>query len=115
MKTVYIVIEASGEYEDYQERNCGAYFSQEKALVQMAKMKEAQERNKCLYELCQECPLNDWTLSPEEIQKNKEGYSSYCPYVKDITIDKYENCYCPNSYFLFEEATYFIKALEVEE
>lgn len=115
MKIVYMVIEYSGEYEDYQERICGAYFSEEKAQAKIAKLKEAQEKDKCQFELCQECPANDWTLSRSEFEKIREEYSTYCPYIKDVVIDENEDCYCSLSCFYFEEAGYFVKTVEVEE
>lgn len=120
MKQVYMIIECSGEYEDYHERCVAAYFQKEKAWVKRDELEgiAEQRREQCVK--CDNCH-NRYLYSinnEDEFERFLESPpSGYCDYLKNIEWnEEWELVTCDNSCRCwYDNVTYRIDTLEVEE
>ena len=109
---IYQIHEYSGEYEDYRDYIVGSYLNKEKAI---AKMKELQwnDREKWTQAaLCSECPIIDED-EMEDLDTVLKECSKWCGNAK-IIKDRF-GYDCENYQYYWDEATYDIKEVEVEE
>lgn len=104
---IYQLHEYSGEWEDYRDRIIGSYLRKERAEEEKAK---AEAKEKELVEQsnkCDDCPyLYDAYITNEELL-------SYCSKAKLEEDD--DDINCANYYSHWDEATFEIKEVEVEE
>lgn len=114
MKIVYQLIGAAGEFEDYQEWGCGAWFDKEKALAKKADMEDRENLLKRQAQHCLHCPFTIECSSLEDQNRNKKLLAGYCPFSQETTWD--DDCGGCCDYMLSDEdVIYYIKTLEVEE
>lgn len=108
---IYQLHEYSGEYEDYRDRIIGSYFLRIRAEEEKAK---AEAREKELYEhgrRCYFCPFLDY--SHAKIDDLLKKYPNYCSEAK---LEESEwGIYCENYCSHWDEATFEIQEVEVEE
>lgn len=110
MMTVYLVMEAFGEYEDYRERIIGAFLDREKAEKLIAKKKEQNEQDYAQWKKCSNCPAY-WYNRLDDL--------SYCEHLASCRIaidedgDEQVDCFEYISYF--DSCSYWITELKVTE
>lgn len=110
---IYQLHECKGEYEDYRDYIIGSYLRKERAEEEKAKA-EAKEKEFIKQEKkCQKCPFHG---SSEKLKDLLQKYPKYCSKLDLLEVDD-DDCeiYCDNQAFRFDEATYYIKEVEVEE
>ena len=109
---IYQLHEYSGEYEDFRDYIIGSYLRKERAEEEKAKAealeKEFQEQSK----KCANCPFvcEDFSNLNGLLMKHPD----YCEKAKGL--EEYEfGIYCDAQYVHWDDATYKIKEVEVEE
>lgn len=106
---IYLVIEASGEYEDYCEHTLGAFLKREKAEELIAKCKDKDFEIYDKWAKCSKCP-GYWGNSIE---------LDYCPHMTSCRMcvdeDGDEQLDCDEYVPYYEVNSYWIKELEVVE
>lgn len=108
--TVYLVIKASGEYEDYSERIIGAYLNREKAEELVSQRKNQEETIYSQYEKCCKCPAY-WS--------NDLSALNYCEHVASCQMcvdedgDEQVDCFEYVPYYV--PISYWVRELEVIE
>jgi len=114
---IYQLHEYSGSYEDFRDYIIGSYLRKERAEEEKAKaeVKEA-ELMKQDYK-CNNCPFIE---TDEDIGDLLLMYPDYCSSMKLEKYDDYDDYdddiyYCSNRYCHWDEATFKIKEVEVEE
>lgn len=110
MITVYLVIEAFGEYEDYREHTIGAFLDREKAEKLVVKKKEQNERDRAQCKKCSHCPAY-WSSYLDDL--------NYCEHIAScrITIDEDgdEQVECFEYVPYNDLCNYWIEELQVTE
>lgn len=121
MKLVYMVIECSGEYEDYRERCIAAYFQEEKARAKREELEGIAEQRRQQLTNCDDC-YNRYLYhfdSENEFKQFLEGpLPTHCDYIKDVKWhEDFEFVTCDNACHSWRDdnVTYRIDVLEVEE
>lgn len=110
---IYQLHEYSGELEDFRDRIIGSYFTKERAEEEMAKVEEKEKLLLDRSRKCNNCPLfsldNAFAEINDVIQKN----SSYCNDLNlKVTDDDVD---CQNYYHHWDEVTFKVVEVEVEE
>lgn len=114
MKIVYQLIGSAGEFEDYQEWSCGAWFDKEKALAKKAELEDREKLLRWRARHCYCCPFIVGCSSLEDQNRDKKLLAGYCPYSQETTYDDYGG-HCDHMLWNHENVIYYIKILEVEE
>lgn len=108
--TIYQLHECGGEYEDYYNRIIGTYLRKERAEEEKAKA-EAKEKELVEHSRkCNHCPFLEFDLSMDELFSL---YSEYCSEA-ELEEDKY-GLECENYYSHWDESSFYISEVEVEE
>lgn len=117
MKLVYMIIECSGEYEDYRERCVAAYFQEERAKEKLAELEDLEQWQRQQRSRCNDCYLYRFDSESEFEQFLKGPLPTYCGYIKDIKWDKdFEVAICDHAYLsCCDDTNYRIDTLGVEE
>lgn len=114
MKQVYLLIECSGEYEDYIEYPLKAFTSFEKAN----KAKEDYERKNQMAakqaRLCYSCPLSLNIYDSEE-KFLKDKALCRCSSASSAYFVPEEGVVCPDEAWSYESCYYKITPVELEE
>lgn len=110
---IYQLHEYSGEWEDFRDRIIGSYLRKERAEEEKVK---AEEKERLLLERgrkCNNCPFFSCENAFADINDLIEKYSYYCQESKleetDYGVD------CQNYYQHWDEATFEIVEVEIEE
>ena len=104
---IYQLHEYSGEWEDYRDRIIGSYLRKERAEEEKAKAEAKEKELVEQHKKCDECLyLYDAYITNEELL-------SYCAKAKLEEDD--DDINCVNYYTHWDEATFEIKEVEVEE
>lgn len=111
--TIYQIHEYSGEYEEYLDRIVGFYLNKEKAITQKHKLERIEAERRTKGDHCRFCPLEDEDVIADDFDVVVKRCSMYCPDAK-ITEDRY-GYDCENDCSAWDEVTYEIKEVEVEE
>ena len=110
---IYQIHEYSGDYEDYRDYIVGSYLNKEKAMVKMEELQciETEKRDKSDH--CSLCPICDEDIMDDDFDMAVKRCSRYCRDAK-ITEDRF-GYDCKNYRSHWDETTYEIKEVEVEE
>lgn len=110
---IYQLHECSGEYEDYRDRIIGSYLRKERAEEEKAKAEAKEQDLNKQEKKCQKCPFHG---SEEKLEDLLQKYPKYCDKLDMLEEDEdYDMIYCDNHFFRFDESTYYIEEVEVEE
>lgn len=108
---IYQLHEYSGVWEDFRDSIIGSYLRKERAEEEC---KKAKAREKSLIERhnrCASCPLLD-----EDFKNINEILSEYPNYCKEPKLEETDyGIDCLNAYIHWDEATFEIQEVEVEE
>lgn len=110
---IYQLHEYSGEWEDFRDHIRGSYLRKERAEEEKVK---AEEFEKILVERsdrCNKCPFIDYDNAFLKINELIQKCSDYCSLVELEETDYGINC--QNYYHCWDESTFEIKEVEVEE
>lgn len=110
---IYQLHEYSGEWEDYRDRIIGSYLRKERAEEEMAraesKEKELLERGR----KCANCPFLEFEDTWTDVGKLLSEYPDYC---QDAKLEDTEyGINCSNYYYKWDDATFDVVEVEVEE
>lgn len=110
---IYQLHEYSGEWEDFRDRIIGSYLRKERSEEEKdraeAREKELIEHgNKCAY-----CPFLDFDDVFSDLTKLLSEYPDYCTKAKLENTEYGINC--ENYYHKWDEATFEVTEVEVEE
>ena len=111
--TIYQIHECSGEYEDYRDIIVGSYLNKDKAIAKMEELKHIDNERRVRAALCSECPIDDVDIMSENLDIVVRICSKYCSDAK-ITEDRF-GYGCDNYHGYWDETTYEIEEVEVEE
>lgn len=111
--TIYQIHEYSGEYEDYRDYIVGSYLHKEKAIAKKEELQYAEAKKKAKSDHCYQCPINDEDIYNDSFDIVLKRCSEYCRDAK-ITEDRF-GYDCENYCYSWDETTYEIKEVEVEE
>lgn len=111
---IYQLHEYSGEWEDYRDRIIGSYLRKERAEEEKAKA-EAREKELIEHsEKCSNCPYTeDFEDGFVDVNVLISENPNYCNKAKLESGDY--GISCENSYYHWNEATFQIEEVEVEE
>ena len=106
---IYQLHEYSGCYEDFCDRIIGSYLRKERAEEEQVKAETEERELTAQSKKCYKCPyLYDAYISNDELL-------SYCPKAK-LEKNEFDNDIdCQNYHLHWDEATFEIKEVEVEE
>ena len=110
---IYQLHEYSGEWEDFRDRIIGSYLRKERAEEEKAK---SETREKELIEhgqRCARCPFLEFEVAFSNIDELLQEHSYYCSEAK-LENGNY-GINCSNYYYKWDEATFEVKEVEVEE
>ena len=110
---IYQIHEYSGEYEDYRDYIVGTYLHKEKAVAKMEELQMIESEKRDKNKKCSSCPIADIDFIADTFAAMSKSCAEYCSDAK-ITEDKF-GYDCDNYICNWEEATYKIKEVEVEE
>ena len=110
---IYQIHEHSGAYEDYRDIIVGSYLHKDKAIVKMEELQRIEAERQVKSNHCSLCPIDDVDTMSEDLDTVVRICSKYCSNAK-ITEDVY-GYDCENYCSSWDEATYEIKEVEVEE
>ena len=112
---IYQLHKYSGEYEDFSDRIIGSYLRKERAEEEKIKAENAEKLKIEHSRRCTNCPLIECSSTDPEymIKKLLKEHPDFCPDVKLYDISSYIEC--ENYRLHFDEATFEIKEVEVEE
>ena len=108
---IYQLHEYKGEWEDFSDYIIGSYLRKERAEEEKAKAEAEENESREQSKKCYYCPFLDEDCSI--IDKLLLEYSDYCSQADLIETDYGIDCL--NSYSYWDEATFDIKEVEVEE
>ena len=111
--TIYQIHEYSGEYEDYRDIIVGSYLHKEKAILKTDVVRRIEAYKQMKANHCSLCPILDSDVTTDDFDVVAKRCSMYCRAAK-ITKDRF-GYDCENYCFGWDEATYEIKEVEVEE
>lgn len=103
MKNIYLLLECSGEYEDYIEYPLKAFTSKERAAEAKKEYERQKEMEQEQYRLCLHCPI---MLDTKE--------ECHCSFAADVIFDPEEGVICPHEVW-YESSFYKIITVELEE
>lgn len=115
---IYQIHSYSGEWEDFRDYIIGSYLRKERAEEEMAKL-EAKEKELIEHsKKCCHCPFLEASfISSEDLLSKHPDYCSDAK-LKKVSYDEEDMCYeidCENYYIKWDDATFKIKEVEVEE
>ena len=110
---IYQLHEYSGEYEDFRDYIIGSYLRKERAEEEKIKAEQAECTRQERYKKCNDCPIIDTDLQSGTFEAARNLCSKYCNHAQ-IYEDKF-GFDCENYEGNWDEATYQIKEVEVEE
>ena len=108
---IYQLHEYSGEWEDFRDYICGSYLRKERAEEEKVKAETEEKRlmeysKRCLY-----CPFLE-----EEADVLKDLLSEHSDYCSEMKLEATEYGYsCQNYFVKYDNSTFEIKEVEVEE
>ena len=111
--TIYQIHEYSGEYEDYRDVIVGSYLNKEKAKAKIEELQHIEAERQIKSDHCSLCPILDNDVIDDTFDVVVKRCSMYCRDAK-ITEDRF-GYDCKNYCFGWDEATYEIEEIEVEE
>lgn len=112
---VYQLHEYSGSYEDYRDLIRGTYLSKERAEEALMAREVAEQTLRELNDRCFDCPFSGEDTN--KLEKLLVDYPDYCPHqATELYIDAdYEYIECKNYYQHWDEATFEVIEVEVDE
>ena len=110
---IYQVHEYSGEYEYFQDRIVGSYLYEKRAISKKEELEQIENERRKKSEHCGSCPIDDSDVIADEFDVVVKRCSIYCKDAK-ITEDRF-GYDCENYCSYWDEVTYEIKEIEVEE
>lgn len=109
--TIYQIHRYSGQYEDFEDIIVGSYLKKERAEEEKAKLETDNEKKKEQSRKCINCPFIEEPFS--KLKKLTKQYPEHCSitsfYERSGCID------CNNLNYWYEDATFDIEEVEVEE
>lgn len=108
---IYQIHEYSGEYEYFQDRIIGSYLFEKRAISKKEELQRIENERRIKSEHCGSCPITDMPFDKFEVVEKK--CSMYCHDAK-IKEDPY-GYDCENYHSHWDDVTYEIKEIEVEE
>lgn len=113
---VYLVVQSSGEYDDYREHISAAYFDKQKAIDVVEAFNQKLAIDKEQFKKCMNCRIYDEILDDEESEQAFiKQMKIECP-ESDIHIDeeKFINCKSEPSHYVDDMYDAVIRELDVE-
>lgn len=109
---IYQLHEYSGEWEDYRDYIIGSYLRKERAEEEKVKAKERELKLRKKHSKCVNCPFldGDWEDKDELLKK----HMNYCGEV-DLEDCRPFTMGCKNYFSKWDESSFKIKEVEVEE
>ena len=109
---IYQLHECGGEWEDYHDYIIGSYLRKERAEEEKTKA-EAKEKELIEHgKRCQNCPFLGEEF--EDLDNLMSEYSDYCNEAKLVDEGDY-GVGCENYYLHWNENSFYVKEVEVEE
>lgn len=108
---IYQLHEHSGEYEDYRDRIIGSYLKRERAEEEKAKAEAKEEELSERGRKCNRCPFLENPFA--KVDDLIDIHSHYCSEAK--LEDGEWGIYCDNYCSHWDEASFKIEEVEVEE
>ena len=110
---IYQIHEYSGTYEDYRDYIVGSYLNEEKARARKEELEHIEAEKQVKSDHCSLCPILDTDVIADTFDMAVKRCSMYCRDAK-ITEDHF-GYDCENYCCCWDEATYEIEEVEVEE
>lgn len=109
---IYQLHEHSGEYDYYCDRIIGSYLKKERAEEEKAKAEAKEKKTREDSKRCLNCPFLEENIV--KLDNLLAKYPDYCTEV-ELKEDIFGDIDCENYYTTWDEATFSIEEVEVEE
>lgn len=109
---IYQLHEYTGAWEDFRDTIIGSYLRKERAEEELGKAKAKEEELRMQSGKCFECPFLE--QDNEDLDSLLSEHPSYCTKLK-LSKTEYGIINCDNYYDHWDDATFSIKEVEVEE
>ncbi len=110
---IYQLHKYYGEWENFHDRIIGSYLRKERAEEEKAKAEAKEKELREQSKKCQDCPFEDDESRFVNFNDLLAEYSDYC--AEADLKESGDGIYCENYYTMWDESTFEIEEIEVEE